>query len=158
MASRETKKDLLEKIEQLTSALQRERADAANHQRQFQLKQLKLADSISLDVISRMLPLLDNLERAFGAAPAELQDNNWVKGVLYIESQLKDHFKVLDLTVIETLGQAFDPQTMEAVETIEDQSQASGTVASEVLKGYFYKDQVLRPAQVKVVKNDESKA
>ncbi|MXW07625.1 MAG: nucleotide exchange factor GrpE, partial [Gammaproteobacteria bacterium] len=51
-------------------------------------------------------------------------------------------------------GQQVDPATMEAVETVTDKAQPSGLVAAEIVKGYLYQGQILRPAQVKVVKND----
>ena len=151
---KETKKDLLEKIERLTAALKQERADAENSRRRFQTEKSQLIDSTQATVIVDLLPLLDNLERAFEAAPKELQANNWVKGVLYIRQQLQSYIKDLDLQPIEAVGRVFDPATMEAVETVADKSKKPGIVLAEILRGYIYKDYVIRPTQVKVVKND----
>ena len=98
--------------------------------------------------------MLDNLERAFDSAPEQLEADNWVKGVLYIRQQLQAYFQDLDLRPVPAAGLEFDPATMEAVETVVDKSRPSGLVAAEVAKGYLYRGQILRPAQVKVIKND----
>ena len=153
-SKKETKKDLLEKISKLTAALQLERADAENSRKRFRMERLRLIDFTQAEAVTNLLPLLDNLERAFVAVPDNLRTDNWVKGVLYIEQQLQHYLKDLNLQPIATVGRQFDPLHMEAVATVVDKSQKSGTVLTEVLKGYTYKDQVLRPAQVKVVQND----
>lgn len=151
---RETKQDLLERIGLLTEALQRERADAANGRRRAALDREQAAAAAKTVVITDLLPLLDNLERAFDSVPEQLETDNWVKGVLYIRQQLQAYLQALELQPVPTVGLEFDPATMEAVETVTDKSRASGHVATEVAKGYLYQGQVLRPAQVKVVNND----
>ena len=153
-AKKETKKDLLEKIEQLVLALKQERADAENNRRRFQVEKSQLVETAQTSIVTDLLPLLDNLERAFESAPKELQANNWVKGVLYIQQQLQSYIEALELRPIAVIGQAFNPETMEAVETVADKSKKSGVVLAEILRGYIHKNHVIRPAQVKVVKND----
>ena len=144
----------MDRIGLLTEALQRERADAENGRRRAALDREQAASTAKTAVIADLLPLLDNLDRAFGSVPAQLETDNWVKGVLYIRQQLQTILQALDLHPVPTAGQQFDPATMEAVETVSDKSQPSGVVAAEVVKGYLYQGQILRPAQVKVVKND----
>ncbi|MYB40534.1 nucleotide exchange factor GrpE [Candidatus Saccharibacteria bacterium] len=151
---RETKQELLERIGLLTEALQRERADAENGRRRAALDREQASAAARTTVVTDLLPLLDNLERAFGSVPAQLEADNWVKGVLYIRQQLQTYLQALDLIPVPAAGQQFDPATMEAVETVTDKSQPSGLVAAEIVKGYLYQGQILRPAQVKVVKND----
>ncbi len=153
-SKKETKKDLLEKMEQLMAALKQERADAENNRRRFQTERSQLVDAAQTSIVTDLLPLLDNLERAFESAPKELQANNWVKGVLYIQQQLQSYMEALELRPIAVIGRKFDPETMEAVETVADKSKKSGIILTEVLKGYIHKNYVIRPAQVKVVKND----
>ena len=146
-----SKKDLLAELEKLTAALKQERADAANLRRRLQQDSLRLSETSRISVLSDLLPLLDNLQRAFQSPPEKLRSHNWVKGVLYIDQQLAVYLQELELEPIVTVGAEFNPNTMEAVETVEDADQAEGLVLEEVLKGYCYKSQVLRPAQVKVV-------
>ncbi|MCY4088690.1 MAG: nucleotide exchange factor GrpE [Candidatus Saccharibacteria bacterium] len=147
---KETKQVLLKRVEELTSALKQERADAINlRQRlnQNRLQEIRLAEE---NILHDLLAVFDNLQRAFSFVPEEIQSNAWVEGVLKIQQQLQAYFKRLDLQPIEALGQVFDAQTMEAVAMIKDSKKSSGMVVEEVLKGYKYKDQVLRVAQVKV--------
>ena len=146
---------MFSELEKLTAALKQERADSANLRRRLQQESLQLGETSRISVLNDLLPLLDNLQRAFKSPPAELRSHNWVKGVLYIDQQLAVLLQDLGLKPIETVGAEFNPKTMEAVETIEDAEQAEGLVLEEVLKGYCYRDQVLRPAQVKVVRNSK---
>ena len=148
-----TKKDLLAALESLRGALQRERADAANIRRRLHQDGQQRAEAARLATLSGLLPLLDNLQRAFGAVPAHLQQDGWVQGVLRIDQQLAGYLKDLELKPITAVGREFDPALMEAVAVVADADRAEGLVVEEVLRGYFYKDQVLRPAQVKVVQN-----
>ena len=152
--SKLTKKDLLAALDSLGEALKHERADAANIRRRLQQDGQQQAEAARMALLSGLLPLLDNLQRAFGAAPAELREDSWVRGVLQIDQQLVSYLKDLDLKPIATLGQAFDPVLMEAVAIVADAKRTDGLVIEEVLRGYLYKDQVLRPAQVRVVRNE----
>ena len=151
LPSRTTKKELLARVEQLTAALQRERADAANVRQRSAQERLQLAETTRKTLLADLLPLLDNLQRAFAAVPDGLRSENWVKGVLYIDQQLATYLKDLDLRLIETAGKEFDHDLMEAVATVKDPKRPKGSVAEEILRGYYYGDEVLRPAQVKVV-------
>ena len=153
VSARATKRELLAKIEQLTAALQRERADADNLRQRSAREGPRLAETARKTVLGELLPLLDNLQRAFASVPDDLRSQNWVKGVLFIDQQLAAYLKDLDLRPIEAAGQEFDPDVMEAVATVRDAKRPDGLVLEEVLRGYYYKDQVLRPAQVKVVGN-----
>ena len=153
ISSKATKKELLARVEQLSAALQQERADAVNIRQRLAQERLQLAETARTVVIGDLLPLLDNLQRAFSAVPDDLRAQNWVKGVLYIDQQLAAYLKDLDLKPIQAAGKDFDPDIMEAVATVKDPKHPNGWVLAEVLKGYYYKDEVLRPAQVKVVDN-----
>lgn len=151
---RMTKQDLLDRADQLLDALQRSRAELENTRRRFQLEKTQSAEAAQVAMIGDLLPLLDNLERAFGVVPEELRSNNWVKGVLQIRQQLEKYVVALELQPISAAGKEFDPTQMEAVGVVADKSKQSGAIAAEVLRGYIWRGQVLRPAQVKVVKND----
>ena len=138
----------------MTAALQRSAADLENNRRRTAIDRDQAASGARTEVVVSLLPLLDNLERAFESAPAELAEDNWVRGVLGIRQQLRQYLDDLQLQSILPVGAEFDPATMEAVETVIDSSKKSGTVAAEVVKGYLYRGQVLRPAQVKVIQGE----
>jgi molecular chaperone GrpE len=137
-------------IVELTADLQRLQADFINFKTRAEKERL---DALRLGremAVSELLPVFDNLERAFGHTPEELKDNNWVKGINVLERQLLDVLSNLGLQKIETVGQPFDPKTMEAV-SVED-GHGEEIVAEEMQSGYMLGDKVLRPAMVKVKK------
>lgn len=138
------------KVIELTADLQRLQADFINFKARAEKERL---DALRLGremAVSELLPVFDNLERAFAHTPAELQDNNWVKGINVLEKQLLDVLSNLGLKKIETVGQLFDPSKMEAV-SVED-GPGEEVVAEEVQAGYMLGDKILRPAMVKVKK------
>lgn len=143
----------LQQIEQLTAALQRERADADNSRKRFNADKVNYQRDAKADILRQLLPLLDNLDRAFAMPPQELVDNNWVKGVLYIQQQLQGYCQKLNLEPMQVIDQPFDPQTMAVVEVVQDATKPADVVVAELEKGYLYDGQVLRVAQVKVVQN-----
>ena len=150
---RETKKDLLAKIQDLTEALRRERADLINSRQRFEKDRRAAGYQARQQLLLDFLPLLDDLQRAFAAVPPKLAEEQWVRGVLQIDQLLGKYLAQLKLEPIKAQGQMFDPQTMEALAVVEDGRRTPGLVIEEITKGYLYDGQVLRPAQVKVVQN-----
>jgi molecular chaperone GrpE len=137
-------------IVELTDDLQRLQADFINFKTRSEKERV---DALRLGremAVSELLPVFDNLERAFAHTPAELQDNNWVKGINVLEKQLLDVLSNLGLKKIKTVGKPFDPKTMEAV-SVED-GPGEEIVSEELQAGYILGDKVLRPAMVKVKK------
>ena len=151
---KKTKTELLLEVEELTAALQRERADLLNLRQRSAKDKLLLDQQARTAILLQFLPILDNLQRAFALPPEEIIDQAWVKGVLGIKQQLNGFLKQLEIQTIEVLQKPFDPNSMEAVAAEPNPKLASETVIEEVRRGYLYQDRVLRPAQVKVVKND----
>jgi len=100
---------------ELTANLQRLQADFINYKARAEKER---GDAIKMGremTVSELLPVFDNLERAFAHTPEDLKDNTWVKGVNGLEKQLLDVLSILGLSKIETVGKPFDPNTMEAV-------------------------------------------
>ena len=100
------------------------------------------------DVVIKLFPIADNLERAL----ASCKEEQTKKG---IEMVLKSFEKLLSdekITPVDPVGEAFDPETSEAIMAVEDGALESGTVKEVYLKGYKREDKVLRFAQVVVVK------
>ena len=99
------------------------------------------------DVVSKLLPIADNLDRALKSCA----DAQTAKG---IEMVIKSFYKLLEeekITEINPVGEAFDPETSEAIMAIEGEGE-SGTVSEVYLKGYMREGKVLRFAQVVVIK------
>jgi molecular chaperone GrpE len=100
------------------------------------------------DTIEKLLPVVDNFERALAAA--EDKETSLYKGIEMIFRQLSDIFKRLSVEPVPGAGEPFDPNVHHAVAHIEDENLGENIVAEELQKGYKYKDKVLRPSMVKV--------
>ncbi len=104
----------------------------------------------SVAVVERLLPIIDNFERALASRSAEEGDGTFLQGIRLIYRQMMDELRREGLTPIEAVGRPFDPNLHEAVETCLDEDHPPNMVVEEVLKGYRFLDRVLRPALVKV--------
>lgn len=149
MSKKPTVKELEQHVNELTDALQRERADAENLRRRHEEQYASLQNVVKAKVIRDLLPALDNLERALKHVPKDLEGNDYVKGV---EGTVKQFDKVLtDLGVqrIKTVGEVFDPALHEAV-GMEDGKGDVEVVCEELQPGYTVDGEVIRHAMVKV--------
>ena len=141
--------DLLLQIEQLTEALQRERADATNIRRQHGAQFAAVKTMVKANVVRDLLPVIDNLERALKHVPKDLADSDYVKGVQGIVKQFEKTLEEMGVQRIKTVGQPFDPRYHEAV-SMEDGDGTVEVVSEELQPGYVLNDEVLRHAMVRV--------
>ena len=141
---------LAKEIAALKAALARSQADLASLKHQHQQQKHQAKTRSQTEILLKLLPVFDNLNRAFAQPPADIKTNSWVSGVLGINKQLQQFFNDLQLEPIKTVGHNFDPQLMEAVATTTDSNLPVNTVVAEILPGYLYCQQVLRVASVQV--------
>lgn len=142
---------LKKQIDELTSALQVERADGLNIRRRAEEDRLKLAGYFRSEVIKQLLPFIDNFDRALKHAPALPKDKQeWLKGLKSTEKQLGQILESLGFSRIKTVGQPFDPRLHEAVQVEEGAGAGQETVIEEFSPGYKMGDEVIRHAMVKV--------
>ena len=106
-----------------------------------------LYGSIMGDVISSLLLVLDNLEKA---AEAESKDEEYKKGIELVLKQFKDVLTANGVKEIEAVGQPFDPELHEAVSMIQDENLGEKIVATEYRKGYMIGNKVIRHSMVVV--------
>ncbi len=99
----------------------------------------------------QILPLIDNFERALKAIKDYSDENNEIsKGVEMILKQFQHFLLNEGVESFESKGQNFDPRFHEAIEVKEDASLPNNIVVEEFVKGYKFKDKILRPAKVSV--------
>ncbi|MEO8104874.1 MAG: nucleotide exchange factor GrpE [Candidatus Saccharibacteria bacterium] len=140
---------LQQQLQDLTAALQRERADATNLRRRQAEEVSALRDRTKSALIRDLLPVIDNFERALKHVPAELADNDFVKGVQGVVSQFEATLTGLGVARIKTVGQPFNPHLHEAVSL--DEGEGSEEIVSDELQaGYIMGDDVIRHAMVRV--------
>lgn len=140
---------LQQQVEELTVAVQRERADAINMRRRHEEQVASLKNTVKANVVRDLLPIIDNFERALKHVPAELKDNDYVKGVQGVVKQFEKTLSDLGVEKIKTVGEPFDPRWHEAV-VMEDGDGAQEVVSEELQAGYHLGDEVIRHAMVKV--------
>ena len=142
------KKDIA--IADLTDRLKRSMAEFDNFRKRSEKEKATMFDMGARSIAEKILPVVDNFERAMVAAPKEGDGKAFADGITMIYNQLKKALEDLGVKPIDCVGQAFDPNFHNAVMHIEDESLGENVVAEELLKGYMYKDSVLRHSMVKV--------
>ena len=130
---------------------QRERADLLNYKKEEIERISELLKYADIDLILKILPILDNFELMEKKLPENLKNDGNIKGILQIKTQIQDFLKNQGVEEIECLGKKFDPNFMEIIEQVELKDKDSGIVIEEIQKGYTINGRLLRPAKVKVV-------
>lgn len=126
-------------------------ADFENFRRRTAKEKEELAAVVTQSILTDMLPLVDNFERAMAA---EAKDGEaFTKGVEMIFTQLGEVLKKNGLEHIETEGKAFDPNFHQAVMRVASPELEDDMIAAELQKGYMVKGRVIRPSMVQVVAN-----
>jgi molecular chaperone GrpE len=126
-------------------------ADFDNYKKRSRLEQLETIQHASGDLISRLLPGLDDLHKALDHKPEGI-DEAWVKGVELSVRKLEDALRAHGLEVIEAVGKPFDPKVHEAIGHEESSEHPEDTVVEVLRPGYRVRDRVVRPALVKVAR------
>lgn len=129
---------------------QRERAEFQNYKRRVERDQKDLQRRSELDTITKILPIVDDFERAIANIPTELQDNSWVQGTALILNKFKKLFEDYNISAIDPVNQPFDPHQHQALMREDSSEVESGHVIETLQKGYKSGDIILRPALVKV--------
>ncbi len=132
---------------------QRSRAEFANYKKRQEQQNAELRAFATLDLISRLLPIQDDFERAARTLPESLAHMTWIEGVMLIHRKLQMLLEAEGVRPIEVkVGDPFDPKLHEAISHDDAQDVPSGHIIEEVQKGYKIGDRVIRPTLVRVAK------
>lgn len=148
------KAKLLEQNKELADKVLRLNAEMQNMRRRMEEEKANLLKYEGEDLIKKLLPVVDNFERAISMDDANLQDevSKFLSGFKMIYGNLSATLQSYDIHVIDALHQPFDHNTMEAVMTEEVEGIEPNQVIDVLQKGYTYKGKVIRYAMVKVSK------
>lgn len=102
------------------------------------------------DAVEKILPVLDNLDRAMAVEPESPEAKQYHEGVKMVVRQFKEVLTKTGVVEIEAIGKEFDPNIHNAVMHVEDDSVGDNTVVEEFQKGYMLGDRVIRHSMVKV--------
>ncbi len=140
-----------EKAEKYLANWQRCQADLVNYKQRTEQEKGEIIEFVNSTLICNLLPIMDDLERAFASIPTELKESNWTEGIGLIYNKLKATLEAHGLTEIKAKGEPFDPRLHEAVMQQEGEE---GMVIEETQKGYKFKEKVIRPSLVIVGKGE----
>ncbi len=143
-----------EKAEKFLANWQRSQADFVNYRKRAEQEKQETIEFANATLISSLLPILDDLDRAFASLSSELVELSWIDGIRLIYNKLKATLEAQGLAEIKAKGEQFDPHFHEAMRSQEGKE---GMVVEELQKGYKFKDKVIRPSLVIVGKGKEEK-
>lgn len=156
-----TKKNIDENIEnefeqqlgELTLDLQRTRADFENYRKRVDAEKSAAREAGQASAIQKLLPVIDNIERAINYVPEDLKENPWVQGVAGLTKNLEKSLESLNLKRIDAKpGTEFNPEFHEAIQFDEDATGDTDVIAEELQAGYTLNGHPIRHAMVKVTK------
>ena len=140
-------------IAELTADVQRTRADFENYRKRVDLDKQAARESGQASAILKLLPVIDNIERAIAYIPEELKDNAWAQSVANLAKGLDKSLDGLNLKRIETTpGTEFSPELHEAIQFDEDAVGEKEVIADVLQSGYLLNGHVIRHAMVKVTR------
>ena len=142
--------ELRREKDSLQDRLLRTAAEFDNYRKRVERERRDLADYMKADILTEILPIVDNFERALQAPSSD--GDSLRKGVDLIHKQMLDFLRKRGVTPIEALGADFDPNFHQAVIHETSPFHREGEVIEELQRGYMLGDKLLRPAMVKVAK------
>jgi molecular chaperone GrpE len=148
-------KEEKDKVERYLNQLKYARADLENLQKRTQRNIDEALERANGRLLMQLLPILDELDLAIKAA--KITDGDITEGAEMVRNKLVKLMEFEGVSLIEALGQPFDPRIHEAVLEIQSEDYPDGSVAEELRKGYKYRNRVLRASMVKVARNPCSK-
>ncbi len=151
--NREEKKTdaLNEKIGELEDKVKRQLAEFENFRNRTEKEKSAMFEVGAKSVIEKMLPVVDNFERGLSGLSEEEKEGAFAAGMQMVYKQLLTELDNLGVKPIEAVGNEFDPNLHHAVMQVESEEYESGIVAQEMMKGYTYRDAVVRHSMVAVV-------
>ena len=142
--------DLQAKLDDEENRHLRLRADFDNIRRRNQLDREASEKYRAQSLLSDLLPVIDNFERALQVEATSEETASIVKGIEMVYRSLIEATEKEGLQIIKAEGEQFDPNVHQAVMQEQDSEKETGVVLRELQKGYMLKDRVLRPTMVSV--------
>ena len=139
-----------EKIAELEDKVKRQLAEFENFRNRTEKEKQAMFETGAKSVIEKILPVIDNFERGFATVEEADAEDAFVKGMNQVYKQMLDELDKIGVKPIEAIGQEFDPNFHNAVMQVENPDFESGVVVQEFLKGYTYRDSVVRHSMVAV--------
>lgn len=140
-----------QQIADLEDRVMRQMAEFENFRRRTDKEKTAMFETGAKSVIEKILPVVDNFERGLATIPEEDKGTPFAEGMSMIYKQLMTELEGIGVKPIEAVGQEFDPSLHNAVMQVESDEYDTGVIAQELMKGYTYRDTVVRYSMVAVV-------
>jgi len=128
----------------------RAQAELANARKRFEKQRSLAYVNANADLVAKLLPVLDDYERALGTVPENISGDPWFAGIELVYRKLLGILENMNVVEIEAVGQPFDPHVHEALAQEPSDEVESGSVTRVMQKGYLIGDRVVRPSLVYV--------
>ena len=128
----------------------RAQAELSNARKRFDRQQTLVYVNANADLVSKLLPALDDFDRAVNSVPEAIGEDSWYEGIEMVHRKLAGILESLNVKEIEAQGQVFDPNFHDALGTEPSDEYESDTVTRVMVKGYQIGDKVIRPCMVYV--------
>ena len=136
-----------QELEEKDDRLKRLMAEFENYKKRSSKERENLYGSLVADIMSSLLPTLDNLEKA---VQVKTDDENYKQGIELVLKQFKEVLKQKGVTEIESVGKKFNPELHEAITSVTDDNLGIQEIKEEYRKGYMIGDKVIRHSLVVV--------
>jgi len=138
------------KIAELEDRVKRQMAEFENYRKRTEKEKAAMFEMGAKSVVEKILPVVDNFERGLASVPEADKDGAMAAGMNMIYKQMMTELEGLGVKPIEAVGKEFDPNFHNAVMQVESDEYEEGVVAQELLKGYMYRETVVRHSMVAV--------
>ena len=128
----------------------RSQAEFANARKRMEKQRLDTYTNATVNVMDKLLPIVDDFERAMENLPAEISESSWLEGIQLVQRKLVATLENFNVTPIEAIGEPFDPNLHEAITQESTDEFESGVVCRVLQTGYKIGDRVIRPSLVVV--------
>lgn len=153
MAKSKKQEELEQQLAEITADLQRTRADFENYRKRVEQEKTAARENGHAAAILKLLPTIDNIERAIAHAPEDIKDNSWVQSVINLTKQLNKSLDNLNLKRIEASpGTEFNAELHEAIQFDEEAEGEKEVIAEELQAGYLLNNTPIRHSMVKVTR------
>ena len=148
-----TQNEFEQQLGELTLDLQRTRADFENYRKRVDAEKSAAREAGQASAVLKLLPVIDNIERAVAYTPEDIKDNKWVQGVGSLVKNLEKSLESMNLARIDAKpGTEFNPELHEAIQFNEDAKGEKEVIEEELQAGYTLNGRVIRHAMVKVTR------
>ena len=151
MKKKRQKNTFDQEIHELKLGWQRTQADFDNYRKRIESERQGWSAQVQLELIEKLLPILDNFELAIAHVPQQEKSSNWIVGILHIQKQFENMLRDIGVEKIEIkIGDEFNPNLHEAIAAQPSPNLKHNQISKIVATGYRQEDKIIRPVKVEV--------